>query len=226
MAWNSRSSALVAGFCGLFGLASILPAALAQTDSPVAISYQENIKPIVDRKCSGCHVNGGHAGGLQLDSFQSMMRGGDDGPVVALGDLDGSQISKAIHYQDSDLKMPPENRGKLDDADIAAIDKWIKASALPVGVVSIEPAEAPRTTQPAAVSSATKATPVSETVSPATPMLAAEQEQFFETKVRPILINKCYTCHASAAKGGLRLDSRTSLLAGGKDGDGRCTRTS
>src|SRR6202000_2725017 len=53
---------------------------------------------------------------------------------------------------------------------------------------------------------------------PASPQLVAEQEQFFETSVRPILVGKCYSCHASAAKGGLRLDSRKALLQGGKDG--------
>ena len=50
------------------------------------------------------------------------------------------------------------------------------------------------------------------------PQLLAEQEAFFETSVRPVLANKCFFCHASAAKGGLRLDSRQALMQGGKDG--------
>jgi hypothetical protein len=45
-----------------------------------------------------------------------------------------------------------------------------------------------------------------------------DAEQFFESKVRPILANNCYTCHTGAKSGGLRLDSREALLKGGKSG--------
>ena len=44
---------------------------------------------------------------------------------------------------------------------------------------------------------------------------------FFESKVRPVLVEHCYKCHsvgAGKAKGGLRLDSRASIRAGGDRG--------
>ena len=42
---------------------------------------------------------------------------------------------------------------------------------------------------------------------------------FFERAVRPILVERCQTCHGSKkAKGDLRLDSRASVLAGGESG--------
>jgi hypothetical protein len=42
---------------------------------------------------------------------------------------------------------------------------------------------------------------------------------FFETKVRPVLAEHCYRCHGPAKqRGGLRLDSRAALLAGGDQG--------
>jgi hypothetical protein len=47
---------------------------------------------------------------------------------------------------------------------------------------------------------------------------SAEAEQFFESKVRPILANNCYACHTGAQSGGLRLDSRAAILKGGKSG--------
>jgi mono/diheme cytochrome c family protein len=47
---------------------------------------------------------------------------------------------------------------------------------------------------------------------------ASQAPDFFETKVRPILANNCYDCHSSAEMGGLRVDSRERLLAGGKSG--------
>jgi hypothetical protein len=44
---------------------------------------------------------------------------------------------------------------------------------------------------------------------------------FFEQKIRPVLIKECYGCHsagAKAVKGGLRLDSRAGVIAGGDSG--------
>ena len=45
--------------------------------------------------------------------------------------------------------------------------------------------------------------------------------EFFETKIRPVLAQKCYCCHNSkmpAPKGSLVLDSREGLLKGGVSG--------
>ncbi|MEL7500154.1 MAG: PSD1 and planctomycete cytochrome C domain-containing protein [Planctomycetota bacterium] len=49
----------------------------------------------------------------------------------------------------------------------------------------------------------------------------AQQLEFFETKVRPILADHCYECHgpeASPVEGGLSLASRPSILEGGDTG--------
>ena len=51
--------------------------------------------------------------------------------------------------------------------------------------------------------------------------LPAEQIEFFEAKIRPLLIEHCFECHGAGAKllkGGLRLDSHASLLKGGDSG--------
>jgi hypothetical protein len=45
--------------------------------------------------------------------------------------------------------------------------------------------------------------------------------EFFEKKVRPVLFERCYSCHSTQAKklrGGLLLDSRAALLKGGDTG--------
>jgi hypothetical protein len=50
------------------------------------------------------------------------------------------------------------------------------------------------------------------------PLVASEGTDFFENKIRPVLANNCYACHTSSEMGGLRVDSRESLLKGGKSG--------
>jgi Protein of unknown function (DUF1553)/Protein of unknown function (DUF1549)/Planctomycete cytochrome C len=42
--------------------------------------------------------------------------------------------------------------------------------------------------------------------------------EFFETRVRPVLVKNCFACHTNSKMGGLQLDSREHLLQGGKDG--------
>jgi hypothetical protein len=44
--------------------------------------------------------------------------------------------------------------------------------------------------------------------------------EFFEKKVRPVLVGNCYTCHSANtnSKGGLRVDDRNGLLQGGNSG--------
>src|SRR5262245_13087335 len=44
--------------------------------------------------------------------------------------------------------------------------------------------------------------------------------EFFERKVRPVLVENCYSCHSTGKKrrGGLLLDSRAGLLKGGDSG--------
>src|SRR5215212_10199355 len=42
--------------------------------------------------------------------------------------------------------------------------------------------------------------------------------EFFEARVRPVLVENCYDCHADQASGGLRVDSRETMLKGGRTG--------
>ncbi|MDB6121668.1 MAG: Protein of unknown function (DUF1553)/Protein of unknown function (DUF1549)/Planctomycete [Pedosphaera sp.] len=49
----------------------------------------------------------------------------------------------------------------------------------------------------------------------------AEDFEFFEKRIRPLLVENCYKCHSAESekiKGGLRLDTKESLLKGGESG--------
>ena len=54
--------------------------------------------------------------------------------------------------------------------------------------------------------------------------LSPQELEFFETKIRPVLVKSCYECHSQQAaknnelKGGLRLDTRQGILRGGESG--------
>jgi len=50
------------------------------------------------------------------------------------------------------------------------------------------------------------------------PVLAADGDEFFEAKIRPLLATHCHACHTGSGLGSLRLDSREGILKGGKSG--------
>jgi hypothetical protein len=55
----------------------------------------------------------------------------------------------------------------------------------------------------------------------ASTMAEAAKVEFFEKRIRPVLVERCWSCHASDSKkpnGGLKLDRRESLLSGGDSG--------
>lgn len=52
--------------------------------------------------------------------------------------------------------------------------------------------------------------------------LSKESVEFFEQKIRPVLLAHCYQCHSAGSKklaGGLRLDTRAGMLKGGGSGE-------
>ena len=57
---------------------------------------------------------------------------------------------------------------------------------------------------------------------PTAPTPSAQDIEFFERKVRPVLADNCYSCHSSSSKkikAGLVVDSRQGLLEGGDSGE-------
>src|SRR5688500_3499457 len=58
--------------------------------------------------------------------------------------------------------------------------------------------------------------------SAANPAPSAEATAFFEARIRPVLVESCYSCHSvgpgAKVKGDLRLDTREATLKGGATG--------
>lgn len=62
---------------------------------------------------------------------------------------------------------------------------------------------------------------VAEEKPPTTTRSDSVRNEFFEQKIRPLLVRHCYECHSGASnevKGGLRLDYREAILKGGDSG--------
>jgi len=87
--------------------------------------FETKIRPVLARNCYGCHAGARVSGGLAIDSRDSLRSGGNSGAAVVPGDPGHSLLLKAVKYEGR--KMPPG--GKLPDAVIADLEKWIEMGA-------------------------------------------------------------------------------------------------
>ena len=91
--------------------------------------FEKEIRPLLHKHCYKCHSTEAEKlkGGLLLDSRQGWETGGDSGPAIVSGDVEGSLLLRAVSYEDADLQMPPKY--KLADHERAALGKWVEAGA-------------------------------------------------------------------------------------------------
>jgi len=102
--------------------------ARASKDDAAAPTFARDVMPVLGRYCEDCHGAKHQHGGLQLDSYADLMRGGDSGPVVVPGDPAASLLIAKIERRDRP-PMPPKRR--LPAAAVARIRAWIAAGAEP-----------------------------------------------------------------------------------------------
>jgi hypothetical protein len=101
-------------------------AAHAVDDRAANEFFEKEVRPVLAQRCFECHAEKAK-GGLRLDSRDSILVGGDSGPAVAPGAVEESLLVQAIRYDDPVLKMPP--KGRLTEAEIAALEKWVALGA-------------------------------------------------------------------------------------------------
>ena len=116
------------------------------TPAPTAAQvdfYQKEVRPILEANCARCHGKNPEKlrGGLNLTHRAGLLQGGDSGPGVDLKNPAASMLLKAVGYKNADetLNMPPS--GKLADAEIVVLTKWVDSGAAFDGSAS-EPAPA------------------------------------------------------------------------------------
>jgi hypothetical protein len=110
-------------------LLSTAAAAAGRTpELPGAPSFARDVLPVLGQHCESCHGADEQHGGLRLDSYDGVMRGGDSGPAVIARDAGASLLVAKIEHRDRPF-MPPRKR--LPRATIARLRAWIVAGAAP-----------------------------------------------------------------------------------------------
>jgi hypothetical protein len=98
--------------------------ALSDASSP---TFAAQIAPILQKNCLACHSSSSKMGGLVMESYDAMMKGGAHGQVIVPGKADQSRLVQML--QGKIEPRMPFGAEPLPESDVAAIKAWIDAGA-------------------------------------------------------------------------------------------------
>ena len=100
------------------------------TDVAMADPYIDVVRPIFSQRCFSCHNDDKKRGGLNLASYESAMKGGKDGQVIASGKPEDSDLYRRITLpREDEAAMPAEGKAPLTADQVSVIRWWIQSGA-------------------------------------------------------------------------------------------------
>ncbi len=93
--------------------------------SLAAVSYIQDIKPILKARCYSCHGSMKQKGGLRLDTFATLKAGGKSGPPLGVSH---SLLLAKVTIADESERMPQES-SPLSKEEIEKLRQWLAEGA-------------------------------------------------------------------------------------------------
>ena len=125
--------------CLLILLLSFSGTLLGQETQEVKVpDFNSQIAPLLTKYCVACHNADDAEGGLNLESFQAMMKGGKGGAVLLPGRAELSRLVRVIEGKASP-KMPPEGNEAPTENELQLLGDWINAGARGPDGMAVEP---------------------------------------------------------------------------------------
>ena len=96
------------------------------------VVYQDVVHQVFEQNCNTCHNPNKMKGELNMETFEGLMKGGEMGYSIAVGDLDDSELYFRITlpHDDEDF-MPSDGKPPLSDLEVELIAWWIEKGADP-----------------------------------------------------------------------------------------------
>lgn len=92
------------------------------------VSFAGQVAPLLVANCNGCHIDAMQTrGGLRMDSFAQMLRGGDSGAIIVPGKGEESLLVQKLRGAVGNRM--PAGRPALSDESIQLISTWIDEGA-------------------------------------------------------------------------------------------------
>ena len=100
----------------------------ATVTAAAAPNFHKDIAPILREYCAGCHNDDELEGEFSVETFKSLMAGGDSGKAIAPGNAKDSLLLKQLTGAKKPF-MPPRKEPQPSPAQIETLRAWIAAGA-------------------------------------------------------------------------------------------------
>ncbi|NOS72678.1 MAG: DUF1549 domain-containing protein [Verrucomicrobia bacterium] len=110
--------------------AALTPEQVKQLPPPAShtVNFAKEIKPILETSCNQCHGRGRAKGEFQIDSRETLFKGGATGPAIAAGKSAESLLVELVAGLDPESVMPKKGT-KLTREQVGVLRAWIDQGA-------------------------------------------------------------------------------------------------
>ena len=92
--------------------------------------YEHIVYRVLDNKCIACHNPNKIKGELLMTSISELIKGGESGPALVVGNPGESELIRRLHLPMEDEEhMPPEGKKPLSNNEIQILERWIALGA-------------------------------------------------------------------------------------------------
>ncbi len=97
-----------------------------------AVSFKTDVLPLFQKYCISCHgaFAGKQRGNLDVRTIMALMKGGDNGDVLKVGDPKKSTLYTSM-LPGANEQMPPDGKPQPTDKEKQVIHDWIASGAKP-----------------------------------------------------------------------------------------------
>jgi len=123
--WKRAICVLAVAAIGWLG-ANLVEAADEKPADPAPVSYYRQVRPILQRACTGCHQPAKAGGKLLLTNYELSLKGGEQGALWTAGKPDESLLIDVITGEPPSM---PQNAPPLTPEQVALLKRWIAEGA-------------------------------------------------------------------------------------------------
>lgn len=113
-------------------LFAIAATGFSKSGAAEPISFEGDVMPILQVRCIECHKPGGdgyEVSGLDLTSYEGVMKGTKHGPIVVPKNAIMSNFMVIVDGRADEAIRMPHERKKLTKCEISIFRRWINAGA-------------------------------------------------------------------------------------------------